>query len=56
MNRLGMDCMVGGMTKIENLETGGRQELKGTRTSDLRIDGEVDDDSSSSSDFSVEGG
>ncbi len=41
---------------MENLETGGRQELKGTSTSDLRIGGEVEDDSSSSSDFSVEGG
>lgn len=32
------------------------EELKGTRTSDLRIGSEVEDDSSSSSDLSVGGG
>lgn len=41
---------------MENLEIGGRQELKETRNSNLRIGGEVEDNSSSSSDFCVEGG
>lgn len=48
--------MVGGMTKIKNLETRGGQELKGTSNSNLRICGENEDVSTSSSDFSVEGG
>lgn len=50
-----MDCMVGVVTKMENLEIEGRQELKGTLNSDLRIGGEVEDGSSSSSGFSVKG-
>lgn len=36
-----------------DLQIGGRKELKETRDSNLRIGGEVEDNSSSSSDFCV---